>query len=298
MSAGLITLIFSAAAGIARAQETPAPAPPTPAPESTPTFMDRAYDGNLHVTVAPYIWLPTVRANYQYTIPTLRGYLHGPVQGSAGVGPTSYLSKLNSAAMFAFDARKGSIDVFGDYIYLNASASASGSTTLSGPLGQFQLPVSFSSTAHLRSSIWELAGGFTVARGHNADLSTFLGYRDFPLSLNFGYTANVTTPKGLLSQTGSINAGSVAQDLIWGLRGRAFFGDGHWYVPYYFDYGTAVGQLSNSTWEAYTGAGYTFNHGQSILAVWRSLNFLNLPPTSTVQKLNFAGPLIGYTFGL
>jgi len=289
-----MTLAFAGAIGVAHAQE----ATPSPAPEATPSFIDRAYDGNTHITVAPYVWLPTVKADYQYAIPRLRGYVTAPVQGSSSIGPSDYLSHLNSAAMFSFDARKGTVDLFGDYIYLNASSTGSTSATLTGPLGNFQLPVSVNTTAHLRSSIWELGGGVTIARSHDYDLSMFLGYRDFPLNLNFGYTANVTTPKGVLSQTGSINSGSVAQDWIWGLRGKAFFGDGHWYVPYYIDIGSSAGQLANTTWEGYTGLGYAFNHGQTIIATWRSLNYENFAPTSPVQKLNFAGPLLGYTFGL
>jgi hypothetical protein len=281
---------------VAHAQEaSPSPAP---AATSTPTFMDREYDGNLHVMVAPYIWLPTIKTNYQYTIPTLRGRLRGTVQGSVSVPASDYISHLNSAAMFAFDARQGYFDVFGDYIYTNASASAGASAILSGPLGRFQLPVSLSTNSHLRTSIWEIAGGVTIARGHDADLSAFLGYRDFPLNLAFDYTAMVGLPRRVLTQTGSVTTGAVAQDVIFGLRGRAFFGDGHWFVPYYADVGTGAGQLGNTTWEAYTGFGYAFNHGQTIVAAWRSLNYDNFSPVSDVQKLVFGGPLLGYTFNL
>ncbi len=101
------------------AQETPAPA--TPAPAASPTFMDREYDGRLHILAAPYLWAPTVGGTFQFTIPSLPRRSGGTRQTSAQVPPVTYLPKLNSAAMFAFDARKGGIDIFGDYIYVNAS---------------------------------------------------------------------------------------------------------------------------------------------------------------------------------
>jgi hypothetical protein len=77
------------------------------------------------------------------------------------------------------------------------------------------------------------------------------------------------------------------------LRGRAFLGDGHWFVPYYIDVGTGN---DNQTWEGYTGAGYAFNHGQTLVFNWRSLNYFSFPPITRVQKLTLYGPLLGYTF--
>jgi len=52
----------------------------------------------------------------------------------------------------------------------------------------------------------------------------------------------------------------------------------------------------NQTWQAYGGAGYTFNHGQSFIVLYRQLDYYGFPATAAVQKLSFGGPLIGYTF--
>lgn len=261
--------------------------------------MDREYDGQLHVTAAPYLWGPMVRGNFQYTIPNLprRAGAGASKTFTAVVTPADYLPKLNSAAMFAFDARKGGIDVFGDYIYLNASLSASGSATLIGPRGRIQVPVALSTNTHLRTSIWQAAAGFTVARGHDADLSIITGLREFPFTLQFDYTATIGKRRPF-SRTGSVNVGVIAQDVIFGLRGKAYFGDSHWFVPYYIDFGSAIGQLQNQTWEGYSGAGYAFNHGQTLLLAYRSLNFYGFAPVSRVQKLSMYGPLLGYTFNL
>jgi len=293
VTAGLLVSAFAAADVCAAAQDQPAPAP-----TATPTFIDKLYDGNWHVQIAPYIWGPQVRGTYQYSIPTTAGHGGRRIsQGSFQVTPASYVANLNSAAMVSFDARKGIVDVFGDYIYTNASASASANETFIGPGGRVQVPISLSTDAHLRSSIWEAAAGMTIARSPDADLSMFMGLREFPLDITLDYNATIGKRK-VIAPSGTITSDNIAQDVIFGVRGRAFLGDGRWYIPYYFDVGTGAGQLGNQTWQAYAGAGYAFNHGQTLLATWRSLNYYGFAPISPVQKLTFAGPLIGYTFQL
>jgi hypothetical protein len=296
-AAGLLACALVSATAMADAQETPGPSTATPAPASSPTLMDIQYDGRTHVMLAPYIWGPTVRGNYQYSIPTLPGRPGGVVQSSVQVKPVDYAGSLNSAAMFAFDARKGDIDVFGDYIYTNASASASASATISGRFGKVQIPVSLNTNARLAVSIWEAAAGFTVARGHDADLSIFMGLREFPLNLTLDYNATIGK-RGIITKSGTVKTSDITQDVIFGLRGKAFFGDSRWFVPYYMDVGSGAGTIGNQTWEAYSGAGYAFNHGQTLLFAYRTLNYNSFAPISHVQKLSMAGPLLGYTFNL
>ena len=152
----LVALAHFAAPACAQ-EPTPSPAPEaTAAPGTTeqPTLMDRQYDGRTHVTLAPYVWLPTVKGNFQYSIPTLPHRHGGVTQSSIQVAPADYAAKLNSAAMFAFDARKGAIDIFGDYIYTNVSTSASQFATISGRFGRVQIPVNLSTNARLAMSIW------------------------------------------------------------------------------------------------------------------------------------------------
>jgi hypothetical protein len=242
VTAGLLASAFVAASACAAAQDQPAPAP---APTATPTFIDKLYDGNWHVQVAPYIWAPQLRGNYQYSIPTIdKG--HGVSQGTFQVTPATYVANLNSAAMVSFDARKGIVDVFGDYIYTNASASGSANETFVGPGGRVVVPISLSTDAHMRASIWEAAGGMTIARSPNADLSMFMGLREFPLDITLDYNATVGK-RNIIAPSGTVNSDNIAQDVIFGIRGRAFLGDGRWYFPYYFDVGTGAGQLGNQT---------------------------------------------------
>ena len=121
--------------------------------------------------------------------------------------------------------------------------------------------------------------------------------RETPLNLTLGYNA-VVGKRGIITPSGTITSNDITQDVIFGLRGKAFFGDGRWFVPYYIDVGTGAGQIGNQTWEAFTGAGYAFSHGQTLLVTWRSLNYDSFSPVSHVQKLSMGGPLLGYTFNL
>jgi hypothetical protein len=290
----LLMAAFSGTTTVVLAQDMTAP---TPAPAASPTLMDREYDGKTHITVAPYIWLPTVHGSVQYTVPNLP--LHA---GHSGVinfttTPADYISKLNSAAMGALDLRKGDFDVFGDYIYTNATASANTSASIGGPFGRRRLALALGTSARLVPRIWEAAAGFTVARGHDADLSIFLGVREFPINLTLGYNATITGRRGSFTTNGTVVASTLTNDVITGLRGKAFFGDGHIFVPYYIDIGTSTGP-NNQTWEGYTGAGYAFNHGQTLIATYRTLNYFAFPPNVAVQKFNMSGPLLGYTFNL
>jgi hypothetical protein len=292
------TLVVCATLGgieTARAQETPAPT--APAPTASPTLMDLQFDGRTHITAAPYLWAPTVGGSFQFNIPSLPRRPGGVAQFSAQVAPSNYLPKVNSGIMTAFDIRKGGLDLFGDYIYLNATTSSSTSATLSGPLGKIRVPVSLSTNARLRESIWEAAAGFTIARGHDANLDLFTGLREYPLSLTFGYNA-IIGRRHRFVRSGSIQTGDIAQDVIFGLRGKVFFGDSHFFVPYYGDVGTGIGMLGNQTWQVYGGGGYAFDHGQTIVVLYRDLTYAGFAPASHVQKLAMYGPLLGYTFGL
>ncbi len=285
----LVMLGFALAAAPARAQQTPPPAPlPPPA---NPTPLDREYDGQLHITLAPYIWAPNVKLNAQYTIQTLPTRPVHIVAPSIEVGPSDYLPKVDSAFSGAFDARKGIVDLFGDVIYLNAATSASFVGTISGPLGRVHIPFTVDTTARISPAIWELAAGVTLAHNDFADVSFFAGTRQFPISASLSYNA-VVGRRGIIAPSGSLHTFDAADDMILGLRGKVFFNQ-RIFVPYYGDFGNGS---NNQSWEAYGGAGYAFDHGQTIVALYRALSYFNFPPSAHPQRLNMYGPLLGYTF--
>jgi hypothetical protein len=289
---GFILIAITCTAAVARAQETPPPM--QPATTTAPTRMDLLYDGHPHLTITPYIWGPTVNADFQYTVPPVRR--RGPGGGSFStdiqVGPSQYVPKLNSAAMLDVNYQQGRFSLAGDGIYLNASTSATIQGSVIGPRGKVQIPITINSSARLATSIWEVAAGYTLARGHQADLIMFAGIREFPINVTADYNT-VVGNRRFVGPSGTADVSDNAGDAIWGIRGKVLFGNDHWVVPYYFD----VGQGSNNqSWQAYGGAGYVFNHGQSILALWRTLDYNAFPPTSHAQKLTLYGPLIGYSF--
>jgi hypothetical protein len=289
-----VTLVI-AATTLASAQEPPPS--PQPAGTSVPTVLDQQYDGKTHLTITPYIWGPTVHADFQYQVPPVRrrhgGGRGGQVIGTAlQVGPSDYLPKLNTAGMLDVDIRQGNVDLFGDAIYLNASTTATITTIVSGPRGRIQFPVTIDSSARLATAIWQVGLGYTLARGHSADLSMFAGFRSFPVNLTADYNTFVGN-KRYVGPAGTITTSDNTSDAIWGLRGKAFFGNDRWVVPYYIDVGQGT---NNQSWQAYGGAGYVFNHGQSIFALYRTLNYNAFPPTAHVQKLSMYGPLLGYSF--
>ena len=298
LSLALVPLAFTLAAAAAQAQETPAatPAPSAPPVTRNATPMDRAYDGNWHVTLAPYLWLPTVRTNVKYTIPQLPlGGGGGSLATNVQVGPSDYLSSLNSAGQMAFNVRKGDAEFFGDYIFMNLSSTANFNSLVSGPLGKVKIPVSLVTNSRLAASIWELGAGFSLAHGHNGDANLFVGWRQFPLTTNLAWTGTIGGSKLAITRAGTVRISPLANDVVFGLNGKIFSGDNHWFAPYYIDYGAGATQ---QTWEGYGGAGYMFDHGQSMVVAFRTLNYNAFPPDSPVQKLSMWGPLLGYSFGL
>jgi hypothetical protein len=289
----LVILGFALAAvtAPARSQGTP-PAAPLPEPTAN-SQMAQKYDGNLHITLAPYIWGPTVKLNTQYSIPTLPGRPVHIFAPNIEIGPSSYLPKVDSAFMAAFEIRKGILSLYGDGIYLNASTSATFVGAISGPLNRIHIPYTVNTVARISPAIWELAAGVTLAHNDFADVNFFAGTRQFPISATLSYNA-VIGRRGIIAPAGNLRTFDAADDMILGLRGQVFF-DRHLFVPYYGDFGNGS---NNQSWQAYGGAGYAFDHGQTIVAMYRALNYFNFPLTAHTQKFNMAGPLIGYTFNI
>lgn len=268
----------------------------SPAPASG-TILDKEYDGKLHYNLTPYIWLPSINGNLQFTTPVAgrKGRFGGVVIPlSVQVGPNQYLSKINFAAMGAFEIRKGVFDLSGDYINLNGSMGTTNVTQIQGPKGGFVVPINLGTSSHLASSIWDLNAGISVAHGSDADLVAFGGYSTFPITATLSYNVSA----GRLKRSGGLTRADSAQDWIWGLRGQALFGnDKKWFVPYYFDSGMGN---NNNTYQYYTGVGRVFGQN-SVTLTWRSNQYTaanNAAPNALVQRLRFDGPMLGYTFGL
>lgn len=283
--------LAAAAAFPACALAQGASATPSPAPAAAkPTVLDRAYDGATHWSVAPYVWLPTFGGIFSYKVPTLpRAAVGGAASIGVSIPPSQYLNKLNSAAMLDLAVRKGDVQVFADYDYVNIVSSSSRIGNISGPNGRIQIPVDASSSTRLTAAIWEIAAGYTLYHNSYTDLELFGGYQSLPAKTTLDYSLAIGK-HDIISNSGTLQESAQIGDVIFGLRGNVLFGNSGWYAPYYIDIGSGY---NNQSWQALAGVGYHFPHGQGLLLSWRNLNY-DSDPGSSIQKLTMGGPLLGY----
>jgi hypothetical protein len=285
------------ATGVASAQTSPSPSPPaSPAPSARHNLITEQYDGKTHINLTPYVWLPSVNGYFAYAIPVKLPppYAGKTIEFTAEASPGSYLSHLNFAAMGTFDIRKGDVAVFGDLINANLTKGSTYSTSLAIPEFKTTVPITVDNSTHLSSTIYEVAGAYTLAEGPSASVEAFVGWRQTSIGANLGWNLALGS-KPPIYRAGTVHSGDNFGDFITGLRGTIALGDGGWFIPYYGDFGTGAPQ--NTSWQAYAGIGKSFRNG-SLIVAFRQLNY-DLPPgVSYVQKLGLGGPLVGYTFRL
>lgn len=289
---GVSVFAFSSAAAVAQTAPTPAPAAP-----GRHTVVSDEYDGATHLTVTPYVWLPTANGTFQFNVPnrqTPAGKFGGVTTLSAQVGPNSYLNNLNFAAMGAGELRKGDVGIYADVITLNVSTGSTFVTDVSGPLGHVHVPVDIGTSGRLSSTVWELGGDLTIWHNDSADLQFLTGWRQIRVTGNLDYNVDIGKNQQF-ARMGSASSHTNIGDVVFGFKGKVAVGDGGWFVPYYVDYG--VGAPSNNTWQAYAGVGKA-TRGGAFLLLFRDINYDFAPGASFVQKLRLGGPLLGYTFKL
>ncbi len=158
-----------------------------------------------------------------------------------------------------------------------------------------------STSTRIQSTIWTLAGGYTVAEGTWGNVDLIGGLRLLAVSetTNFSLAVDITRPDGsiALGRTGGLSAGRSIWNGIGGVRGRLYLGDADWFgggkffIPYYFDIGAGGSDL---TWQAFSGLGYQTNRiGVSV--GYRFLSFQQ-GSSSVVQKMTLGGPIIVANF--
>lgn len=293
----IIAVVESIVAARVSAQETsPEPSPTiTPlAPQSTISPSPSPVPSSrLHVRLTPYIWAPTINGTFQFRHPSLP--LGSIAVRSVGVqlGPNSYLSKLNSAAMLTVEVDHGRSVAFGDVIYMNVSNTSATVFDLRGPLGQISLPINVSTSARLTSTLATVAiGDRLVGDGVNSEGTAFVGLRYSNVNVSAGWT--LTGPLGRFPATGNASESQNTLAGIVGARGRVGLGTS-WFVPLYADYGGS-GDLTTYQWVA--GIGHSYHSGAQIL-VWRQLGYIgNTGNTTLVQTLHLGGPAFAWTFYL
>jgi hypothetical protein len=246
--------------------------------------------------VAPYMWLPTVHANLDYNLPPALG---GRLPTDLSSGPGDYLSKLNFAAMVAAEARYDRFSVLTDFIYLNGSVGNSNIRSLDF-FGLPSMPISrslqTSTSSRLSSTIWTLAGGYTVFQGDWGNFDLLAGFRLLEANATTNYSLGFTVagPRGngaTFGGVGSISGSRTIWNGIAGLRGRIRLPVEGLFIPYYFDIGAGGSKL---TWQIASGVGYqTGWAGVSVL--YRYLSF-EQGSSAVVRHLDMGGPMIMVNF--
>ena len=253
--------------------------PAAPASEE-PTFIDRQYDGHTHVTLAPYIWLPTLRQNVQFNAPTRSDISAGaPIQGAIQVGTEQVRCKYRIPPRCSPSTRAKAMSTSSATAFpQNLSSSATIDSIFSGPEGGEDSSV-LTANSRVSASYLEIAAGFTVAHGHNADLSAFAGWLTIPARCH-GRLIRVPSGKRRIDdptrnrrrpRRGQRRDFRTARKSIFRARLRPVLR------------GLAPAR-STRPGKRTPASGYAFNHGQTILAAYRSLNYNAFPANSSFRN--------------
>ncbi len=247
--------------------------------------------------VAPYLWTPWIDTTVNYRMPQLAAML----PTTANVSFSDYIGNMHFAGMLAGEARNGRMSVVTDVIYMNLVSSNFDTRHKSIDIrNRPRLPLSSTSSigsqTSLNTTVWTLAGGYTVLDGEwgNVDIIAGFRYLGFNSSTNFNLGVNVTGPVGgsnVFLGRGAANASEGIWNGVGGLRGKFKFTGSGWYIPYYFDIGAGG---SDITWQISAGVGYQRGLiGAALL--YRYLSFQQ-PSSNQLRQLNLGGPMAMINF--
>jgi hypothetical protein len=258
------------AAGPAQAQVTQAPpqsgSPPAagstpPGPPSAPVVPlfigSSALIPGWSFNLAPYGWVAGVNA--KINTPTPGG---GVATTDVSVPFSDLLHDLRFGVLLAGEARYDRFSVITDVMYLNLGMNLSAahlSSVSLGPSGRIDIPVQLEASAGtgLGTTVWTLAGGYTLAAGGWGNVDAIAGTRLLAVDVTTNYDLNaaILLPNRTiaLAKSGSLGVNVDDWDAIVGTTGRINIANSGFYVPYYLDVGTGELPL---TWQAFTGLGY------------------------------------------
>lgn len=233
-------------------------------------------------------------AIYAY-LPTISGKSTFPATGSGSsvsVDADTILENLKMTFMGTFEASNGTWGVYTDLVYVNVGQSKSDTQAFTiGPRG---IPAGASANLDydLKGWVWTVAGTYRIVADRDLKVDLLAGARalDLRQKLSWALAGNVG-PVAPPDQSGTRELDEQNWDAVVGFKGRAAFGEGGWFVPYYLDIGT--GQ-SKFTWQAMAGVGYSFGWGD-VVAAWRYIDY-QMKSGKPVEDLNFSGPGIAAVF--
>ena len=243
-------------------------------------------------SVAPYAWLPTVSTTYSYTTPRA-----GTVTSTTSAGIGDYLSELNFALMLGGGARYDRFTIMTDLVYATTSITTGNShfSTVNLGSGPVFIPRELQSSTgtRLATTIWSVAGGYTLLQGDWGYLDAVAGIRTLFVSAttNYALGADIFAPDRTiaLSRSGSLNLGVTKVEGIGGVTGRINIPNSNFYLPFYLDAG---GGGVPFTWQVYAGVGYKATTWLDASVGYRYLAFSGGSKTLGVEKLNLGGVIL------
>jgi hypothetical protein len=246
--------------------------------------------------VAPYLWLPTIDTTINYSLPPLLG---GRAPTEVSAGPGNYIPNLHFATAFAAEARYDRFSLLTDFMYVSVGTSASRVKEVDF-FGQPAVPLSRSSSisigTNIKSVIWSLAGGYTVAEGDWGNVEVIAGFRYLGVDANTNYNlaVTVTGPQGgggTFGGAGNLSGSKGIWNGIGGVHGRIRLADTGLFIPYYFDIGAGGSKL---TWQVASGLGYQAGWaGVSLTYRYLSLQQSN---SSLIDHIRLGGPMMAVSF--
>jgi opacity protein-like surface antigen len=248
------------------------------------------------LAITPYSWLPRISTTFSVTGPQ-----GGSVTQSISAGILDYISELNFGLFIGGEARYDRFTVMSDFVYSNFSITSSNSrvTTINLGLAPIDIPRSAQRDIGMRSytTIWSLAGGYTVLQGDWGNLDAVAGLRLLFLgsATNYQLTSAIHLPDGTLalSKSGSLSFGVTKPEGIGGITGRINIPNSKFYLPFYLDAG---GGSVPFTWQVYAGVAWQPTDWVDISAGYRYLSFQNGSKTRGVENLSLGGALIAGNF--
>jgi hypothetical protein len=201
--------------------------------------------------------------------------------------------------MVTADAQYGRFSLLTDFIYMNLGGTAAQLRSVNFP-NHPSIPISTdvqtSQGLNQTSTIWTLAGGYTVAEGDWGNFDAIAGFRLLGIHATIDYSLGVTIegPRGNGATFGGVGSVSGAHDIwngIGGFRGRFRVGTAGLFIPYYFDIGAGG---SNLTWQVSSGLGYHASLADVSLT-YRYLSF-EQGSNSVVQRIWIQGPMLMVNF--
>jgi hypothetical protein len=242
--------------------------------------------------IAPYVWLPALRATY-----SLNGPAGTTVTDSTNVGFGDYLSQLNFALMGSAQARHNRFTIMTDLIYANASITSSSSQFSNVNLGGRSIEIpgtqQVSTGTRLAATIWSVEGGYTLLHGGWGNLDAVGGLRNlfFSSTSNYSLSSDITGPNRTIAllRDGSLSLGRSYVEGVGGIMGRINIANSKFYLPFYLDAG---GGSVPFTWQVYAALAYEATSWLDLSLGYRYLGFNGGSKTSGVETLSMRGMLL------